>query len=231
MIVSACPPSIRAFKLMCGRAADRGRSAATDLLSVCRWRCLFCLFDRLIQEKKRCFASSMTEAPVCVRRAVHPAGVPPSTSASQGGRIGALIGQRGAGPRIFPLTATSQLVTLVYTRIGPIQRFFKKIDKKQTYRSFLDGLTVAWLQQIRPNLSAKLTFFVTCGRTPRARSAYKGSSQPHWSGVRPLNRPKKLSCSCRVSGPQPPLPMVRWSTWRTGVTSAAVPVMKISSAA
>jgi hypothetical protein len=64
MIVSACPPSIRAFKLMCGRVADTGRPAAADLSLVCVWRCFFCLFDRLNLEKKLCFASSMTGAPL-----------------------------------------------------------------------------------------------------------------------------------------------------------------------
>ena len=62
--------------------------------------------------------------------------------------------------------------------------------------------------------SGRLTFFVsrlhfeTAGHVFRLSRcpAQMGSSQPQLSRVRPLNSPKKESCSLRVSGPQPPLP-------------------------
>ncbi len=97
--------------------------------------------------------------------------------------------------------------------------------------SYREAAQASDCRQFHAIVSARLTNFVSLSRLRLQKKHYKGSSQPHSSLVWPLNSPKNASCSLRVTGPQPPLPMIMWSTWRTGVTSAAVPVMKISSAA
>ena len=101
VIVSTCPPSILAFKLICGRTTDRLRSVAADLMSVGRWRRLFFFSCRMRYEYSFLTMSSMTKAP----------NFPGMFLQNGGGSAGALIGQRGAGPRLLPLTATRQLVT------------------------------------------------------------------------------------------------------------------------
>ena len=49
-------------------------------------------------------------------------------------------------------------------------------------------------------------------------------------GLRPLTTSKNIDCSFSVIGPRLPAPMTRLSSSRIGVTSAAVPVKKASSA-
>src|SRR5450756_534007 len=57
-----------------------------------------------------------------------------------------------------------------------------------------------------------------------------GASQSLWRSSLPLTTSKNAFCSLRVIGPRRPAPILRPSTSRMGVTSAAVPVKKASSA-
>src|SRR5450759_3412422 len=57
-----------------------------------------------------------------------------------------------------------------------------------------------------------------------------GASQSLWRSSLPLTTSKNAFCSLRVTGPRRPAPILRPSTSRIGVTSAAVPVKKASSA-
>src|SRR4051812_38572565 len=63
-----------------------------------------------------------------------------------------------------------------------------------------------------------------------ARSARTKVSQPWRSSTLPCTRSRKVRCSCFVTSPARPIPTLIRSTLRTGVTSDAVPVRKISSA-
>src|SRR5690606_35149975 len=63
------------------------------------------------------------------------------------------------------------------------------------------------------------------GRRPQTLA-----SQCRYLGLRPLTTSKKAFCSFSVTGPRLPWPMRRLSISRMGVTSAAVPVKKASSA-
>ena len=108
--------------------------------------------------------------------------------------------------------------------------------KHEPTQKFVDTLPPArsrWDHGLKWRL-ARLFQSVSVARSllhfARKRCYYSGSNQSWLSLVRPLNSPKNASCIFRVRGPQPPLPMEIWSSWRTGVTSAAVPVMNISSA-
>ena len=65
--------------------------------------------------------------------------------------------------------------------------------------------------------------------SPRVAQPQSGSSQPHWSLVLPVNRPKNSSCRRRVTRPALPLPICLPSTARIGVISAAVPHISSSS--
>src|SRR5450759_3141201 len=60
--------------------------------------------------------------------------------------------------------------------------------------------------------------------------AATGASQSLWRSSLPLTTSKNAFCSLRVIGPRRPAPILRPSTSRIGVTSAAVPVKKASSA-
>ena len=101
MIVSACPPSILAFRLAYGRIAYRWDFVTAGMkVDIGRRKsCGQTLGDKL-ERKSRMMPS------VSLLSASNPLTV------GIGGRSGALIGQRGAGPRVFPLTATSQLVSI-----------------------------------------------------------------------------------------------------------------------
>jgi hypothetical protein len=55
-------------------------------------------------------------------------------------------------------------------------------------------------------------------------------SQPACLALRPYTTSKYCACSFSVNGPREPLPIMRPSNSRIGVTSAAVPVKKASSA-
>ena len=55
-------------------------------------------------------------------------------------------------------------------------------------------------------------------------------SQSAWFVSRPCTQSKYFCCSAVVTGPRPPVPMLRLSNSRIGVTSAAVPVKNASSA-
>src|SRR5450759_3146039 len=60
--------------------------------------------------------------------------------------------------------------------------------------------------------------------------AATGASQSLWRSSLPLTTSKNAFCRLRVVGPRRPAPILRPSTSRIGVTSAAVPVKKASSA-
>ncbi len=57
-----------------------------------------------------------------------------------------------------------------------------------------------------------------------------GFNQSKCSGTRPCTKSKYFDCNFSVIGPRTPEPIIRPSSSRIGVTSAAVPVKKASSA-
>lgn len=86
-------------------------------------------------------------------------------------------------------------------------------------------------------IRASFHYFWHC-KTPRLKQrevkrSYRhltGVIQPYRSGTSPRMMPKNWSWIVFVTSPREPLPTLILSTERTGVTSTAVPVKKISSA-
>lgn len=188
-IVSACPPSIRAFKLMYGRAAGTHALAATDLASVCRWRFLFWRCARVSGGWSVFFASSMTLS--IDARARLPC---------RGGRIGALIGQRGAGPRFFPLTATSQLVHWYRfknrAKTGPKKEThtFHRVESQAAGAECGAGGSRA------PRCVKRLTKSVSRGRQRRRENPTAARASPGRRGSGPGTSRRRHPAGCASAG-------------------------------